>query len=339
MKITNLDKGWKFNYSSGNSYLDEKGAAYSEMVDLPHDFMIRTKRTADSLSQGAGGYFQGGIGTYSRTLSFDETQKESSVMLQIDGSYGNTEVWINGSMAALHHYGYTEFIVDLTEYINFGGENKLKIVVENTHLPNSRWYSGCGLYRHVWLLEAQEVYLDPWSVFVTTPTTDQICVEINITNTSSAVEGNVQVCVLDMADRQVITMEDTVEISQGRQKVNLSANVEGLRLWTLEEPELYRAIVTVEAGANKDQKEVTFGVRTIAFTREQGFLLNGKPVKLKGGCIHHDNGIVGSCAFSAMEERKIRLLKESGYNAIRTSHNPMSTALLDACDKCSCAIK
>ena len=107
MKITNLDKGWKFNYSSGNSYLDEKGAAYSEMVDLPHDFMIRTKRTADSLSQGAGGYFQGGIGTYSRTLSFDETQKESSVMLQIDGSDGNTEVWINGSMAALHHYGYT----------------------------------------------------------------------------------------------------------------------------------------------------------------------------------------------------------------------------------------
>ena len=127
-----------------------------------------------------------------------------------------------------------------------------------------------------------------------------------------------------------------VKIGQGRQKVNLSANAEGLRLWTLDKPELYRAIVTVEAGANKDQKKVTFGVRTIAFTREQGFLLNGKPVKLKGGCIHHDNGIVGSCAFSAMEERKIRLLKESGYNAIRTSHNPMSTALLDAVINMAC---
>ena len=331
MKIINFDKEWKFSYSTGTAYLDSQGASYKEIVDLPHDFMIGTERTPDSRTEGAGGYFQGGIGTYERTFILNEAQKKKNFLLLIEGSYGNTEVWINGNLAKIHHYGYTEFYVDLTKWLKYDEENKLKIVVENNCLPNSRWYSGSGLYRHVYLLEGGEIYLGPWSVYVKTPDLETIQVEAAFTNVGKDTEAIAEVNILDQENKVVASESRRLTFGKGETFCNFTFSLQGLTVWDLENPYLYRAKISL---ADTDEcKEVSFGVRTIDFVREKGFLLNGKTVKLKGGCIHHDNGVAGSRAYTAMEERKVRLLKESGYNAIRTSHNPMSTALLDVCDR------
>ena len=138
MHTLNFDKDWSFSYSTGTAYLDAKGAAYKEVVDLPHDFMIQTPRTPDSRGEGAGGFFQGGIGTYEKTFSLSKEKSEKQFLLLIEGSYGNTEVWINGNLAKIHHYGYTEFYADLTKWLSFDKPNKLKIVTDNTAQPNSR---------------------------------------------------------------------------------------------------------------------------------------------------------------------------------------------------------
>lgn len=331
MKVQYLDKNWKFSYSTGTAYLDAKGLAYKKQVDLPHDFMIGTERTPDSRTEGAGGFFQGGIGTYEKKFLIPAEGKGKQFLLLIEGSYGNTEVWINGNLATLHHYGYTEFFVELTKWLKYGEENRLKIVVENTALPNSRWYTGSGLYRHVCLLEGEQVYLAPWSVFVRTPNLESIHVDAVLTNIGEEKEHTIVLKIQNQEGKEVAREAQQVVCQRGETTCHFDLHAEGMTAWSLETPYLYTAQIAVsETG---ERKEVSFGVRTIAFTREEGFLLNGNPVKLQGGCIHHDNGIVGSCAYSAMEERKVRLLKESGYNAVRTSHNPMSTALLDACDR------
>ncbi|MCD8012996.1 MAG: DUF4982 domain-containing protein [Lachnospiraceae bacterium] len=390
MVTHDFNRGWSFAYSSGNAYQDAKGAAYKKTVDLPHDFMISTKRMPDAPTEGAGGFFQGGIGTYEKHFELNASQKGHRFLLLVEGSYGNTEIWINGSMAALHHYGYTEFYADLTKWLKFGEDNKLKIVVENNSHPNSRWYSGSGLYRHVRLLEGEPIYLAPWSVSVRTPDMQTIWAEVTLTNTSVSTadaKREVTLSILDEDGR--IVAEQTKQVvchvpdekgetkqvacrtqDEGKQTEDFcfmpkaSAettcafhfSIEDLIPWNLDKPYLYTAKVQVrkpgktdvqgtdnqQTGSNKtgaqetdflEEKEVSFGVRTLSFTRERGFCLNDEPVKLKGGCIHHDNGVVGSCAFDAMEYRRVRLLKENGYNAIRTSHNPPSTALLDACDR------
>ncbi len=331
MKIQNFDEGWSFSYSTGNAYLDRKGAACKETVDLPHDFMIGTARTPDSRTEGAGGFFQGGVGTYEKAFSVSGEKRGKQFLLLIEGSYGNTEVWLNGNLACLHHYGYTEFYVDLTPWVKYDGDNKLKIVVENTSLPNSRWYSGSGLYRHVYFLEGEAVYFAPWSVFARTPDTETIELDALLTNSAKEQMCTVQAVILDAEGKEVTAGTKRIKCKEGETTCSFQMHADNLKLWELESPYLYTARLSVaETG---EQKEITFGVRTIEFTREKGFLLNGRPVKLRGGCIHHDNGIVGSRAYTALEERKIRLLKESGYNAIRTSHNPMSTALLNECDR------
>lgn len=331
METHNFDKGWKFSYSTGTAYLDAQGAAYKEEVDLPHDFMIGTERKPDSRTEGAGGFFQGGIGTYEKFFTLTEKQSGKQFLLLIEGSYGNTEVWINGNLAVLHHYGYTEFYADLTKWLKFGEDNKLRIVVENTALPNSRWYSGSGLYRHVYLLEGETVYLRPWSVWVRTPDLETVLVEAVFTNQGEEKAYETVLRIKDENGAEAASDVKMVKYGAGDTTCSFAVRKKDWKVWDLEHPCLYTAeIMLPETG---ERKEVVFGVRTLAFTREKGFILNGNPVKLQGGCIHHDNGVVGSRAYGAMEERKIRLLKESGYNAIRTSHNPMSTALLDACDR------
>lgn len=331
MKTLNFDRGWDFSYSTGNAFLDAKGEAYREIVDLPHDFMINTARVPDSRTEGAGGFFQGGVGTYEKRFSISGEKKGKRFLLLIEGCYGNTEVWINGNLAKLHHYGYTEFYVDLTEWLLYEEENKLKIVADNTALPNSRWYSGSGLYRHVSLLEGEGIYLAPWSVFVRTPDPRTIQADVTVTNTGAEEEQEISVVIRDAQGAKIAEASQKAVCRPGDSVCSFALHSEQLEQWDPENPYLYTAEVCMQDLG--ECKTVTFGVRTIAFTREEGFLLNGRPVKLRGGCIHHDNGVVGSRAYSAMEERKIRLLKESGYNAVRTSHNPMSTALLDACDR------
>lgn len=319
MNAISFDKNWSFSCSTGTAAL---------VVDLPHDFMISTERTADARTEGAGGFFQGGIGTYEKHFTISEDKKDRQFILLFEGSYGNTEVWLNGNMLTLHHYGYTEFYVNITKWLKFNEDNKLKVVVENNALPNSRWYTGSGLYRHVWMLEGGLIHLEPWAVCIQTPTLDTVKVTAQITNVGEVIESPATLTIYDADGNKIADESQNVYCSTGVTDCTFVVKNNNLIPWTLDNPYLYTAKVSVGG----DEKTVKFGVRTISFSRE-GFFLNGIHTKLQGGCIHHDNGIVGACAYTALEERKIRQLKESGYNAIRTSHNPMSSALLDACDK------
>ncbi|ULT58273.1 DUF4982 domain-containing protein [Neobacillus drentensis] len=339
MRKKNLDSNWKFSYSTGNSSKDKRGKAYKDTVNLPHDFSIGLDRSESEGSNEAGGFFSGGIGTYEKEIFFNEEEKERVYILLVEGAYMNAEVYINGHLAALHPYGYTEFKVDLTEYIRLGQKNKLRVVVNNNAMPNSRWYSGSGLYRHIQLLTAEKLYIDPWDLFVVTEDFNEdkaiVKMEATVTNALSVDESiEFQTIIYDPQGNEIFT-EIKSGIARREGKTNFSSLIpmEVPQFWSTEKPYLYKARTKVyKNGSLMDETETTFGIRSISFDAKNGFRLNGTSLKLKGGCIHHDNGPLGAAAFDVAEYRKIRLLKELGYNAIRTAHNPPSRALLDACD-------
>lgn len=340
MRKYNFDLEWNFSYSSGNSYKDKNGATFKEKVNLPHDFSIGLERTPMASSNEAGGFFLGGIGIYQKEFNVTEEQKGKEFLLVIEGAYMNAEVYINGNLAMLHPYGYTEFHVRLTPWIKYGQVNKIKIVVNNNAMPNSRWYSGSGLYRHVWLMESESIYLAPWSISVTTPVATKEFAMVNIETTiSNRLKEEKQVTVVtalfDKCGKEVASnISEILLLTVNETKLKQEIKVESPDLWSLESPNLYEAITQVKCGdILVDEIKTTFGIRTISFSTENGFQLNGETIKLKGGCLHHDNGPIGACAFDYAEERKVRLMKEIGYNAIRTVHNPPSTALLDTCDR------
>lgn len=340
MRKYNFDLEWNFSYSSGNSYKDKNGATFKEKVNLPHDFSIGLERTPMASSNEAGGFFLGGIGIYQKEFNVTEEQKGKEFLLVIEGAYMNAEVYINGNLVMLHPYGYTEFHVRLTPWIKYGQVNKIKIVVNNNAMPNSRWYSGSGLYRHVWLMESESIYLAPWSISVTTPVATKEFAMVNIETTiSNRLKEEKQVTVVtalfDKCGKEVASnISEILLLTVNETKLKQEIKVGSPDLWSLESPNLYEAITQVKCGdILVDEIKTTFGIRTISFSTENGFQLNGETIKLKGGCLHHNNGPIGACAFDYAEERKVRLMKEIGYNAIRTAHNPPSTALLDACDR------
>jgi beta-galactosidase len=339
VKHSNLDFNWKFSYSSGNSFEDKRGKAYKDTVNLPHDFSIKLDRSESERSNEAGGFFPGGIGTYEKEMFIHNEEKEKVFILLVEGAYMNAEVYINGHLAAIHPYGYTEFKVDLTPYIRFGENNKIRIVVNNNALPNSRWYTGSGLYRHVQLLTAEKLYIDPWDLYITTENIASnnalINVEAAVTNVFASNETiEWQTTIYDTKGREIVTeVKNGVAIKEGKTTFQTQIPIETPKLWSIESPNLYKAITRIyQAGSLLDETETTFGIRSISFDSKNGFCLNNKSIKLQGGCIHHDNGPLGAAAFDVAEYRKIRLLKDLGYNAIRTAHNPPSRALLDACD-------
>jgi beta-galactosidase len=340
MKKHNFDLKWNFSYSTGNSYQDKIGGTFKEKVNLPHDFSIGLERTPQAGANASGGFFQGGIGTYQKEFQVLEEQKGKEFLLVIEGAYMNAEVYINGNLAMLHPYGYTEFHVKLTPWLKYGETNKLKIVVNNNALPNSRWYSGSGLYRHVWLMISEAVYLAPWSVSITTPMVTKESAKVKIeTNISNDLEEEKQVSVLttlfNKKGEEVTSCTSNVSL-EGKKETKLEQEllVEAPELWSVDSPTLYEAVTRVKIeDLLLDETKTSFGIRTISINAKDGFQLNGTTIKLKGGCLHHDNGPIGACAFDYAEERKVKLMKELGYNAIRTAHNPPSTALLEACDR------
>ena len=226
--------------------------------------------------------------------------KDKRVMLHFEGVYQKAEVFVNGQKAGQHAYGYTPFTVDITQYLyKDKRDNEVVVKVDNSEQPNCRWYSGSGIYRHVWLVTKKQRYIDEWSVKVTTP-------DIHTVNIKAEV-----------------VMEDGT-----RKPIEKTIHVEQPRLWSPDDPYLYHTTIEAEC----DVVPVTYGIRTIEYTAEKGFLLNGKPLKINGACLHHDDGVLGAMAFDAAEIRKVRLMKESGFNLIRTAHNPTTRAFLDACD-------
>ncbi|MGV8095236.1 MAG: glycoside hydrolase family 2 TIM barrel-domain containing protein [Mangrovibacterium sp.] len=341
-----FDTGWRFHRGGAQraEAVDFDDSTW-RVVDLPHDWSIedlpgtQSPFEPNAISQVSGGFATGGTGWYRKSFTIPEEQKDKRICIRFDGVYMNADFWLNGELLGNHPYGYTSFWFDLTDKLKFGESNLLVVKVMNEG-QNSRWYSGSGIYRHVWLKVSDPVHVAQWGTSVTTPEVSESSARIRIrttvgNGTSAAAEVDLITRILSAKGEEKATIRSTHAIDAGGHfEFDQTAILSDPQLWSPGSPALYKAINEVyRNGRLTDRTETTFGVRSISFDAENGFRLNGKTLKLKGGCVHHDNGPLGSTAFDRAEERRVELLKASGFNAIRCAHNPPSPAFLDACDR------
>jgi len=336
-----FDYDWKFFLGDTS---EAKSMEFNDenwrKLDLPHDWSIEGKIHSKNPTKGAGGYFPAGIGWYRKTFRAPDVWKNKKTAIYFEGVYMNSEVFINGKSLGVHPYGYTSFSYDLTSYLIFGKENVIAVRVDNSQQVNSRWYSGSGIYRHVWMMITNPVHVAHWGTAISTPEVSAkkatVMVKTMVKNeTSTSQSVFIKIILWNKNSKNAGNDQVRIELPANSEKeITQNIYVSNPLLWTPETPYIYQAQVLVL----KDKKVVDdtktgFGIRSIKFTVENGFQLNGKTVKINGGCVHHDNGCLGAAAFDRAEERKIELLKAGGFNAVRTSHNPPSEAFLDACDK------
>ncbi|SMB99113.1 glycoside hydrolase family 2 sugar binding [Hymenobacter roseosalivarius DSM 11622] len=345
-KTTLFDAGWRFQRGGAQgAEKPEFDDARWQPVDLPHDWSIEdlpgtaSPFSPEAVSQVSGGFTTGGTGWYRKTFILPPSQKGQRIQLQFDGVYMNAEVWLNGQSLGTHPYGYTSFWYDVTDKVQFGADNVLAVQVRNEG-ANSRWYSGSGIYRHVWLTVQAPVHVGQWGTYLTTPditaAAAQVKAQTQVANDSKqAAQITLVTRLRNPAGQEVARTEAKQTIAAGTTAtVAQTLTVKSPERWSVDKPTLYTALTEIYQGQQvTDQVETPFGIRSISFDAQNGFRLNGQTVKLKGGCIHHDNGPLGAKAYDRAEERKMELLKASGYNAIRCSHNPPSPALLAACDR------
>ena len=296
-----------------NWTLIKVGASETKVVDLPHDAMLFEPRSRDAATAGAGGYFHAGKYTYQKVFLAPNEWAGQTVILECEGVYQNATVSLNGKDIQFHAYGYTGFLMELSDQLLFGSENTLTICADNSQAPNSRWYSGSGVYREVQLYIGPKVCIAPEGLKITPLDSTRIRVDAELLG------GDCGMSV------QIFDGNTVVATAEQNHAVIAIPNA---KLWSAESPVLYTCRVTLENGDCATEK---FGIRTVSWD-SQGFKVNGAVTLLRGGCVHHDNGILGACAFRDAEWRKVRILKEAGFNAIRSAHNPTSKALLDACD-------
>ena len=316
-----LDRGWEFTREGKTT-----------KVDLPHDWDIyEAPDPATGATKEGGGWYPGGKGEYRKLLRLKKSDlNEKLVKLHFEGVYQKAEVFVNGQKAGQHAYGYTPFTIDVTPYMNQDKlDNEVLVKVNNNEQPNCRWYSGSGIYRHVWLQTLPALHIAENGVFVTTH-------EIS----ENRAMMKVDVTVANESDRD---RNATVVVGSGMLMVAVPAHqtktvtttyaVRNPKLWSPDDPYLYETKVELkELGAVIDQQSVRFGIRLFSFDAEKGLVLNGQPLHVNGACLHHDDGVLGAMAFDAAEIRKVRQMKEAGFNLVRTSHNPTTRAFLDACD-------
>lgn len=312
-----FDNGWEFTH---------EGKTIS--VDLPHDWDIYTAPDPETGSTGTGGgWYHAGKGEYAKRFS---SPKGDIVRLHFEGVYQKAEVTVNGKAAGRHGYGYTPFTVDITPYLyKDKRKNVVTVKVNNEEQPNCRWYSGSGIYRHVWMETMPALHIAENGVFVSTPdvTAERAVVKVQVTvENNSERDRNASVAV---GNGQMM-----VSLKAGEKKeVTTSFVVKTPHLWSPDDPYRYEVKAELKEGVTTiDRQTVSYGIRTFSFDAERGFVLNGKPMLLNGACVHHDDGVLGAMAFDAAEIRKVRQMKEAGFNLIRTSHNPTTRAFLDACD-------
>ena len=275
-----------------------------QAVTLPHDAQITEKRRADVGGSGHG-YFPGGVYTYEKIFTAPAQWEGKRILVEFEGVYKNASVSLNGKEILFHPYGYTGFFVEL-EGLKYAEPNTITVVADNSKMPNSRWYSGAGIYRPVWLYVCKKNGLFPECVKISTVSIDPAVIRI---------EAPIEV----KADVNGITGEGT----------SIELTIPNAKLWSDKTPNLYTA--KISAGED-DTVEIPFGIRQITWSN-RGLFINGRETLLRGGCVHHDSGILGAATYSECDERRVRILKENGFNAIRSSHNPASKALLEACDR------
>ena len=332
---TRIDSSWKFflgdeQAASKSDYNDSKW----RIVNLPHDWSIEHSISEKVPAGNDGGYRVAGIAWYRKELMVPASLKGEKAYLYFEGVYMNSSIYVNGQLIGGHPYGYTSFFCDATSAIIPGKKNVVAVRVDNSQQKNCRWYSGSGIYRHVWLIHTPKVHIENWGVAVHTPqvSTSQATVQVKtMLNNETSVDKEVKVTV------KVADAEDAVSTviipARGKKEVIQKLKVSHPKLWDINAPNLYDAHISIlDNDKIIDTYSQSFGIRTIHYSVE-GFFLNGRKLELNGGCVHHDNGILGAAAFDRAEFRKVQMMKSAGFNALRTSHNLPSEAFLEACDR------
>lgn len=340
MSVITLADGWRCRRPLGPFEAFEGTGAQVTAVRLPHDALRDAERSADVPARGSAAYYPAGAFTYLRTVDVPAGWAGRSVRLEVQGAFRRAQVFVNDELAGNRADGYARFFVDLTPYLRFGAANEVRIEVRSGQ--DSRWYSGAGLHRPVLLHVDDAVAVVPDGVRVTTVRVedDQAVVEIATTLANAGMTTAAVVVRTDVADLDAAVVDaDTAPVTLAPGETVLVRQrmlVPDPALWSVDHPALYTATVRVEvpdATEATDPRTVSFGIRTISVDARKGLRINGEPVLLRGACLHHDNGPLGAAAFGRAEERRIELLKAAGFNAIRGAHNPVSVAMLDACDR------
>ena len=334
MQRIDFNKGWMCKC------LTRDEAAYP--VTLPHDAMLSEPRTQESTGEGNIGWYIGGDYEYTKKFPVPKEYENQKVLIEFEGVYHNAEVHINGKKVAGRPYGYTNFYINTDGFFKYGEENEVKVIAHNADQPNSRWYSGTGIYRPAYLHIGGEKYIPVNGVKIRTLSYNPAQIEVAV-KTSAPGEVSLEI---EFEGKRVLTAigESKAVAAQNNETKNASAasekpakeyqavfllDVPNAKLWDTEHPNLY----TCKAVFGEDQVTETFGIRELVWNPQVGMTINGKRVILRGACFHHDNGVLGACTYPEAEERKMRIFKENGYNAVRSAHYPCSKALLDACDR------
>lgn len=337
---TNFNFGWKFQLgdTADASRPDFDDSAWRSL-DLPHDWSIEGTPEADNPMGNDGGYYPAGIGWYRKTFDFAPDAGRPETALYFEGVYMNARVFVNGNDLGGRPYGYSSFFLDITPHLK-AGRNVIAVRVDNSGQKNCRWYTGSGIYRNVKLVRTPKVHFEPWGVVVRAKADDPLNasaeVETTVANHSDkeqlvTLEGQVQS--LGSTERVAgFYIQTRLEAGETRTVRIPKLSLGKAELWSPESPALYQLTCSVSSDGGTDRTEETFGVRKVEYSARHGLVLNGQPVELNGACVHHDNGPIGAAAYRDAEWRKARQLKEAGFNAVRTSHNPPSEDFLDACD-------
>jgi beta-galactosidase len=342
----NFNRDWRFNLGDvTNGQAPDLDDTKWRALNLPHDWSIEGEFSEKNPAGIGGGALPGGMGWYRKTFNLPETAKGKFVFIDFDGVYRNSEVWINGHFLGKRPNGYISFQYNLTRWLNPDGKNVIAVKVDNSQQPNSRWYSGSGIYRNVWLTITDHVRVDHWGTYVTTPEVSEQSARViiktrlrEIIQTSLIFSTNINLTTIVYSDtgQEVAraTSKNVQVTNNAPTEISHELIVKRPSLWSIESPSLYRAVSEVETrGKIIDRYETPFGIRYFAFDREKGFFLNGKRLKINGVCNHHDLGALGAAVNTRALERQLEMLKEMGVNGIRTSHNPPAPELLELTDR------
>ena len=336
-----VDYGWRFTRGDPAGAeapgFDDSGW---RSLDLPHDWSIEGPYDENAPTTGRGGYLPTGVGWYRRSFTLPDGAPGRRVSIEFDGVYQNSDVWINGTHLGRRPNGYVSFAYDLTPHL-VGGTNVVAVRVDNSRQPNSRWYSGSGIYRHVWLTLTGPVHVGQWGTYVTTPEVSSASATVavrtqTVNEGAHEAQGVVRLVIVDAGGRDVARAESPFVLAGAVSgDVGQLLRVETPALWSPDTPVLYTLRTTIldAGGRTVDETETPFGIRDIAYDADRGFVLNGNPVKMLGVNLHHDGGPVGAAVPEAVWERRLRLLRRMGVNAIRTAHNQPAPEFLDLCDR------
>ena len=358
MREINLDRGWHFQAGQPDSGKLQRGIWGDRIVDLPHDFMIGYDTSPDAPAGAASGYYPGGLGVYTKAVEIPAEWEGERVLLRFDGAMMNATLEVNGSKVLLQHYGYAPFEADITSFVYFGEENRVTVALNAGIQPSSRWYSGAGLFRSVTLVHAPAVRAAFGGLYAYTEEIEygedgkaeaallRLQAEIRNDTAEDQLAEVTFSLEKDGYGEELLSRRTTVQVppmssAEAYQRMTVYAP----ELWSAEEPALYRVCVSIRNTGTfrtrpvparketEDRDSVLFGIRTVRADARHGLRINGKSVKLRGGCIHHDNGMLGAASLYDAEYRKLSKMKAAGYNAVRTTHNPPSAALIEACDR------